>query len=105
MKKILVFLVLVVSVFSFSAPLVVKGSNTVLPIAQMWAEEMKKLNPSINITLEGAGSSTGISALFNNTTDIANSSRWLKASEIEQMGKEKKLFMPIVVAFDETPAR
>ena len=52
MKKILVFLVLVVSVFSFSAPLVVKGSNTVLPIAQMWAEEMKKLNPSINITLE-----------------------------------------------------
>ncbi|MBP7236789.1 MAG: phosphate ABC transporter substrate-binding protein PstS family protein [Petrotogaceae bacterium] len=100
MKKILVFLVLVVSVFSFSAPLVVKGSNTVLPIAQMWAEEMKKLNPSINITLEGAGSSTGISALFNNTTDIANSSRWLKASEIEQMGKEKKLFMPIVVAYD-----
>ncbi|HOG34798.1 MAG TPA: substrate-binding domain-containing protein, partial [Petrotogaceae bacterium] len=100
MKKILVFLVLVVSVFSFSAPLVVKGSNTVLPIAQMWAEEMKKLNPSINITLEGAGSSTGISALFNNTADIANSSRWLKASEIEQMGKEKKLFMPIVVAYD-----
>jgi len=101
MKKIIISLILLSAVvFSFAETLVIKGSNTVFPIAQRWVEELKKERPDLDISLEGQGSSTGIAALFNNTADIANSSRWLKSSEIEKMNKEGQFFAPIIVAYD-----
>ncbi|GAB6189896.1 phosphate ABC transporter substrate-binding protein PstS [Marinitoga arctica] len=101
MKKILlVGLLMCLLVLSFSEKLVVKGSNTIFPIAQLWIEELKKIKPDLEITLEGAGSSTGIAALFNNTTDIANASRFLKGKEIKKMNEEGKYFAPIVIAYD-----
>jgi phosphate transport system substrate-binding protein len=80
--------------------LVIKGSNTVYPIAQLWVEEMQKMYPKLVVTLEGAGSTTGIKALFNETTDVANSSRFLKPSEIEEMRKAGRYFVPILIAYD-----
>jgi phosphate transport system substrate-binding protein len=71
-----------------------------LDIAQLWVEEFNKQNPAIKVTLEGAGSSTGIAALFNGTTDIANSSRWFKDSEVQKMFEMKKWFVPVLVAWD-----
>ena len=101
MKKVLLTLVLVgVALFSFAETLVIKGSNTIFPVAQLWIEELKDMYPDLTITLEGAGSSTGIAALFNGTTDIANSSRWLKESELDQMHQEGKYFIPIVIGYD-----
>ena len=102
MKKtvILISLVILSTVFVFGSTLVIKGSNTVYPVAQLWAEAYKALNPNVEISIEGAGSSTGIKALFNNQADIANSSRWLKSSEIEQMNKDGRYFIPYVVAYD-----
>ncbi|SHE30886.1 phosphate ABC transporter substrate-binding protein, PhoT family [Marinitoga hydrogenitolerans DSM 16785] len=101
MKRILlVGLLLSLLVLSFSEKLVIKGSNTIFPVAQLWIEELKKIKPDLEITLEGAGSSTGIAALFNGTTDIANASRFLKSKEIEKMNKEGKYFAPIVIAYD-----
>jgi phosphate transport system substrate-binding protein len=100
-KKVLLTLVLVgVALFSFAETLVIKGSNTIFPVAQLWIEELKDMYPDLTITLEGAGSSTGIAALFNGTTDIANSSRWLKESELDQMHQEGKYFIPIVIGYD-----
>ena len=43
---------------------------------------MKK-NPDVNIAVTGGGSGTGIAALINKTTDIANSSRELSPKEEE----------------------
>lgn len=88
------------AVFGFATALVIKGSNTMLDIAQLWVEEFNKQNPNIKVTLEGAGSSTGIAALFNGTTDIANSSRWFKDSEVQKMFEMKKWFAPVLVAWD-----
>jgi phosphate transport system substrate-binding protein len=88
------------AVFGFATSLVIKGSNTMLDIAQLWVEEFNKQNPAIKVTLEGAGSSTGIAALFNGTTDIANSSRWFKDSEVQKMFEMKKWFVPVLVAWD-----
>lgn len=88
------------AVFGFATALVIKGSNTMLDIAQLWVEEFNKQNPAIKVTLEGAGSSTGIAALFNGTTDIANSSRWFKDSEVQKMFEMKKWFAPVLVAWD-----
>ncbi|POZ87798.1 MULTISPECIES: phosphate ABC transporter substrate-binding protein PstS family protein [Petrotoga] len=101
MKKVLLTLVLVgIALFSFAETLVIKGSNTIFPVAQLWIEELKDMYPDLSITLEGAGSSTGISALFNGTTHIANSSRWLKESELEQMSEKRKYFIPVVLGYD-----
>jgi phosphate transport system substrate-binding protein len=100
-KKVLLTLVLVgIALFSFAETLVIKGSNTIFPVAQLWIEELKDMYPDLSITLEGAGSSTGIAALFNGTTHIANSSRWLKESELEQMSEERKYFIPVVLGYD-----
>jgi phosphate transport system substrate-binding protein len=88
------------AVFGFATSLVIKGSNTILEIAQLWVEEFNKQNPDIKVTLEGAGSSTGIAALFNGTTDIANSSRWFKDSEVQKMFEMKKWFAPVLIAWD-----
>ncbi|TYC03066.1 MAG: PstS family phosphate ABC transporter substrate-binding protein [Kosmotoga sp.] len=99
-RMLLVITVVLLGLFVFSQSLVIKGSNTVYPVAQAWAEEFKKENPDVNITLEGAGSSTGIKALFNNQTDIANSSRWLKGSELQQMFEEGKYFVPFIIGYD-----
>src|SRR5690606_19438422 len=87
-------------VLAFGSTLVIKGSNTVYPVAQLWAEAFKALKPVVEISIEGAGSSTGIKALFNGQTDIANSSRWIKPSEIEQMNRDGKYFVPYIVAYD-----
>ena len=102
MRKFILTMALVslFAVFGFSASLVIKGSNTMLDIAQLWVEEFNKQTPDIKVTLEGAGSSTGIAALFNGTTDIANSSRWFKESEVQKMIEMKKWFAPVLVAWD-----
>jgi phosphate transport system substrate-binding protein len=62
----------------------VKGSDTMVNLSQRWAEEYMKNNPGISIQVTGGGSGTGVAALLNRTTHIANSSRELKKSEYEK---------------------
>jgi len=60
---------------------VIKGSTTVLPIAQSALEAYMKTHPGVNISLSGGGSGEGIKALMDRTTDIATSSREIKDKE------------------------
>ncbi|MBI4530957.1 MAG: substrate-binding domain-containing protein, partial [Candidatus Latescibacteria bacterium] len=53
-------------------------------IAQRWAEIYMKKNRGVAIQVTGGGSGTGIAALINGTTNIANSSRPIKGSEKKQ---------------------
>jgi len=99
-KKVFLLVLVFTALVVYGQTLVIKGSNTVYPIAQLWVEEFQKMYPNLTVTLEGAGSTTGIKALFNETTDIANSSRFLKPSEIEEMHKAGRYFVPILVAYD-----
>jgi phosphate transport system substrate-binding protein len=80
--------------------IVIKGSTTVLPIAQGTLEAYMKANPGVQISLSGGGSGEGIKALIDKTTDIATSSREIKDKEIE-LAKSKGV-NPVahVVAFD-----
>lgn len=64
-----------------------KGSDTLVNLAQAWAEEYKKVNPNVALAVSGGGSGTGIAALINGTVDIANSSRAIKGEEREQAKK------------------
>ncbi len=57
------------------------GSDTIVNLALAWAEAYQKVNPSIRISVSGGGSGTGIAALINKTTDIANASRQITDQE------------------------
>jgi phosphate transport system substrate-binding protein len=61
----------------------VKGSDSEVNLVQRLAEVFMKKNPDVNIAVTGGGSGTGIAALINKTTDIANSSRELNPKEEE----------------------
>jgi phosphate transport system substrate-binding protein len=60
-----------------------KGSDTLVNVAQAWAEAYGGVNPSVAVAVTGGGSGTGISALINGTVDLANASREMNQSEIE----------------------
>ena len=59
------------------------GSDTLLNVAQAWAEAYSAVNPNVAVAVTGGGSGTGISAMINGTVDIANASRKMRDSEIE----------------------
>lgn len=63
----------------------VKGSDTMVILSQKWAEVYMKSNPETVIQVTGGGSGTGISALINGSTEICNSSRPLKRSEMDKL--------------------
>jgi phosphate transport system substrate-binding protein len=77
-----------------ASTVVVKGSTTVLPIAQATAEAYMKNHPDVNISISGGGSGEGVKAMIDKSTDIANSSRDLKPEEIAQA--EKNGVKPLV---------
>ncbi|GMV07192.1 MAG: phosphate ABC transporter substrate-binding protein [Gemmatimonadota bacterium] len=58
-----------------------KGSDTVVNVAQAWAEAYGVVNPGVAIAVTGGGSGTGISAMINGTVDIANASRSMSEEE------------------------
>jgi len=59
----------------------VKGSDTMVILGQRWAEEYMKQHSDVTIQVTGGGSGTGIAALINGTTGLANSSRTIKSEE------------------------
>jgi phosphate transport system substrate-binding protein len=71
--------------FMQQSKITVKGSDTMVILAQKWAELYMKKNPAATIQVTGGGSGVGITALINGTTDICNSSRPMKQTEIEKL--------------------
>ena len=74
----------------------VKGSDTMVLLGQKWAEVYMQKSPGVQIQVTGGGSGTGIAALINGTTDIAEASRAMKPTEIssaqsKQGGKVKEI--------------
>jgi phosphate transport system substrate-binding protein len=77
-----------------------KGSDTVLPLAQRFAETFKKINQDLNISVTGGGSGVGITALEEGTTIIAMSSRELSTAEKLKLMELKKEYKEIIIAKD-----
>ena len=77
------------------------GSDTMVNLAQAWAEAYASLESKVSVEVSGGGSGTGIAALINGTVDIANCSRAMKAVEkekaIQNTGKEPQ---ELIVGFD-----
>jgi phosphate transport system substrate-binding protein len=73
------------------------GSDTMVNLAQAWAEEYAKVVPGVSVEVSGGGSGVGIAALINGTAQIANSSRQIEPEEAEKAkkatGKDPKEFL------------
>ncbi len=78
----------------------ITGSTTVLPVAQKVAEAYMSQNPDVKISISGGGSGEGIKALIDGTTNIADSSRFIKDSEIKQAVEKGRYPVPFAVAYD-----
>ncbi len=71
--------------FFAAEKITVKGSDTMVILSQRWAEKYMGKNNAVSIQVTGGGSGTGISALINGTTDICNSSRPMKKTEVQKL--------------------
>ena len=80
--------------------IIIKGSDTELPMVKDLSNLFRKENFQITIDLNGGGSSIGIEALINNETDIANSSRAMKESEIARAKQNGVNPTPIMFSVD-----
>jgi phosphate transport system substrate-binding protein len=61
-----------------------KGSDTMLELAQNWAETFHNEKSSISVVVSGGGSAVGLQALISKNTDIADASRGINSTESSQ---------------------
>jgi phosphate transport system substrate-binding protein len=78
-----------------------KGSDTMVNVAQVWAEEYGKVAPDVEVEVSGGGSGVGLAALVKGAVDIANASRDIKPAEAEQASRNTgKAPVGFTVGFD-----
>lgn len=76
------------------------GSDTMVNLALAWAEAYHELHPEVSVSVTGGGSGTGIAALINGSTDVANASRQMKEEERRQAEQGGASPVEHVVALD-----
>ncbi|MEI7801679.1 MAG: PstS family phosphate ABC transporter substrate-binding protein [Bacteroidota bacterium] len=80
--------------------IVLKGSDTVLPLAQKEAEEFMKKDTTASLTVTGGGSGVGFTALIDGTTDIAMASREIKLDEKTKLETKSVTVKEVLIAKD-----
>lgn len=88
MKKLLLKLSLAAALIGAACAakagnITVTGSDTLVILAQKWAQVYMAAHPEVKIQVSGGGSGVGFAALQNQTTDLADASRKIKTKEIE----------------------
>ena len=100
MRKALFSITILLSTFTIVSAQKVKGSDTVLPLSQKLAELYMIKHPSAHLTITGGGSGVGISALMEETTDIAQTSRRIKFEEKLRLKNKGIEIKEIIIAYD-----
>ncbi|MGB5763219.1 MAG: phosphate ABC transporter substrate-binding protein [Sedimenticolaceae bacterium] len=104
LRKSMIFVgaMLAVVATSVSARTVIqnKGSDTLVNVAQSWAETYQTVNPDVAVAVSGGGSGTGIAAMINGTVDIANASREMKDKELEAAKERGQNPVEHIVGYD-----
>lgn len=100
MKKIILAVTVLISTINLSNAQKIKGSDTVLPLAQKEAELYMKKDAKAQLTVTGGGSGVGIASLIDNTTDIAMSSRKMKLEEKMKANQGGKTTVEVIIAYD-----
>jgi phosphate transport system substrate-binding protein len=77
------------------------GSDTLANLMTLWAEEFKRIYPSVNLQIQAAGSSTAPPALTEGTANLGPMSRLMKDNEIGAFEKKRGYKpTPVAVAID-----
>lgn len=79
-----------------SGSLKLSGSTTVLPLAQEVAERFMDEHPDVNVSVQGGGSSVGISNVSEGVVDIGMSSRTLKKEEEDLGLREHRIALDVI---------
>ncbi len=74
--------IVVVATAAQAGNITVKGSDTLVILAQKWAEAYMSKHPETKIQVSGGGSGVGFAALQNQQTDLCDASRKIKSTEI-----------------------
>jgi len=99
MRKLILSVLMLSTIATTFQAQKIKGSDTVLPLAQKEAEVYgKKFGKSVTVT--GGGSGVGIAALLEGTTEIAMSSRKMKFDEKVKFQEAGKSLVEKVIAYD-----
>jgi phosphate transport system substrate-binding protein len=80
--------------------IMIDGSSTVYPITEAVAEEFRGQHPGVQVTIGVSGSSGGFKKWTKGETDINNSSRQIKQSEIDAANQAGFGHVEIPVAYD-----
>ena len=78
----------------------VKGSDSVLPLAQAEAEEFLNENSGKSVSVTGGGSGVGIAALIDGQVNIATASREMTTDEIKKANTNGINPVEHVIAYD-----
>lgn len=106
MKKLITVLLTLAMVFTLSGSVMakeliqIKGSDTLINLVQKLAEDYMAKHKDIDIAVTGGGSGTGIAALLNQKTDIADASRSIKGKEIKKAESKGIKVIHAVIAMD-----
>jgi phosphate transport system substrate-binding protein len=102
MKKILLLAAALAAVTSLQAQkLVIKGSDTLgAKLVPMIAEEYRAANPGVSFEIAAEGSTTGISAIIDNTAQIGMSSRRARPTEMSGGAAKGVTLKPLIVCYD-----
>jgi phosphate transport system substrate-binding protein len=83
-----------------SQSLSVKGSDTILPLAQAETEEFMNENSGKSVSVTGGGSGVGIAAFVDGQVDIATASREMTTNETEAATKNGINPVKTTIAYD-----
>lgn len=68
-----------------------EGSDTMVNLAQAWAEKYHQQDPEVKVQVLGGGSGVGIASLIDGNCDLANASREMEPKEIERVKAKRGL--------------
>jgi|ERR1035437_7752669 phosphate transport system substrate-binding protein len=78
----------------------VRGSDTLLPLAQAEAEKFLNENPRKSVSVTGGGTGVGIAALIDKGVDIATASREITTDEIKKANTNGINPLEHIIAYD-----
>ena len=78
----------------------IDGSSTVFPISEAMAEEFRKINPDVKVTVGESGTTGGMKKFVPGEIDIADASRPIKKEEVEGVKKRGDDVIEIPIAYD-----
>lgn len=89
------------SVFAGKAKVIhAKGSDTMIVVAQTWAEAYERTHDKLTVSVGGGGSGTGLDALLQGTVEIANASRRMDSHELRRAARLGLTPVEHVVGYD-----